>query len=242
MEISMDQVRVLSDRYEQSGLGGTSSGRFLRSIVTEGRMPRGRGITWLEELIAKGEQVSIPPLVTDIKDLISRAARADTIQILEALLRTAASGWELSDHKKSELERLRKQVDEALSDLELDERSRHLLDGLGRKRLNLYSSNYWSSRPVISARLDGIFRRWDKEGKISPDDWEFARKSFKGAVADFESDRHPVGSLRWIRGGVPVTIMGKPQIDKRGNTLVEVLTPHSTLSLDIQCLFIRAPK
>ena len=130
----------------------------------------------------------------------------------------------------------------ALSDLELDERSRHLLDGLGRKRLNLYSSNYWSSRPVISARLDGIFRRWDKEGKISPDDWEFARKSFKGAVADFESDRHPVGSLRWIRGGVPVTIMGKPQIDKRGNTLVEVLTPHSTLSLDIQCLFIRAPK
>jgi len=242
MEISLDQVRVLSDRYEQCGLGETSSGRFLRSVASEGRMPRGRGITWLQELIAKDVPASTPPLVTDVKDLISRSARPDTVEILEAILRSAASGWELSDHKKSELERLRKQVNEALPDLELDKRTQHLLGGLSRKKLSLYMSNYWSSRPVISSRLDGIFKRWNSESKISPDDWGFVRKSFKGAVDDFESNRHPVGSLRWVRSGVPVTIMGEPQLDDRGNVLIEVLTPHNTLNLDIGNIYIRVPK
>jgi len=238
----MDQVRRLSGRYEQCGLGGTSSGRFLRSIVTEGRMPRGRGVTWLQDLITKGDPTSVSPLVTEIKDLISRSPRADTVRTLESLLRTVVSGWDLSDHKKSELERLRKQVNDALPDLELDERDRYLLDGLNRKRLKLYTSNYWSRRPVISSRLDVIFGRWDAESKISPDDWEFVRENFESAVADFEGNRHPVGSLRWTRSGLPVTIMGEPQIDERGNTLIEVLTPHSVLSLDVQSLLIRAPK
>jgi len=242
MEISLDQVLALSDRYEQCGLGETSSGRFLRSVAGEGRMPRGRGITWLQDLIAKGDPASISPLVTDIKDLISRSVRPDTVETLEALLRSIASGWELSDHKKSELERLRKQVNEALPDLELDERSRHLLGGLSRKKLKLYMSNYWASRPVISSRLDGIFKRWNAESKISPDDWGFVRKSFTGAVDDFECNRHPVGSLRWVRSGVPVTIMGEPQLDDRGNVIIEVLSPHNTLNLDIANIYIRAPK
>jgi len=242
MEITIEQVHALADSYEKSGLGETSSGRFLRGCAASGRMPRGRGITWLQELIAKNVPASIPPLVTDVKDLISRSVRPDTIEILEAILRSAASGWELSDHKKSELERLRKQVNEAMPDLELDKRSQHLLRGLSRKKLSRYMSNYWSSRPVISNRLDSIFKRWNAESKISPDDWEFVRKSFKGAVNDFESNRHPVGSLRWVRAGVPVTIMGEPQLDDRGNVLIEVLTPHNTLDLDIGNIYIRAPK
>ena len=241
MEITMDQVRELADRYEHCGLGHSSSGRFLRSIATESRMPRGRGVSWLEEIVKKGDPTSVAPLAAEIEDLIRRASRPDTIETLGEILTKVKAGWTLTDHKKSELERLRKQVNDAEPDLELDERSRHLLTGLGaRKHYSSYS--YWSARPVISSRLDNIFRRWGSHGKISPDDWGFVRENFKGPVAEFEGRKHPVGSLRWTRSGTPVTVMSEPKIDPHGNVGIEVLTPHGVLRVNVQGLLMRAPK
>jgi len=241
MQITMEQVKELNDRYDRCGLGGSSSGRFLRSIVDEGRMPRGRGITWLEELITKGDPDSVAPLIAEIEDLMLRSGRDDTVAILGDILAKVKAGWTLSDHKKSELDRLRKQVNAAFQDLELDERSRLLLIGLGeRKRYSSHS--YWLARPVISSRLDSIFRRWGNHGKISPDDWKFVRENFKGPVSEFEGGRHPVGALRWTRQGIPVTIMGEPTFDERGNMAIEVLYPNGTLKIGMLNLMMRAPK
>ena len=86
MEITMDQVRELADRYEHCGLGHSSSGRFLRSIATESRMPRGRGVSWLEEIVKKGDPTSVAPLAAEIEDLIRRASRPDTIETLGVIL------------------------------------------------------------------------------------------------------------------------------------------------------------
>lgn len=241
MQVTMDQVRELADRYEQRGLGNSSSGRFLHSIATEGRMPRGRGIAWLEELVKKGDPESVAPLVAEIEDLMLRSKRVDTVQALSEILVKVKAGWTLTDHKKSELERLRKQVNEDLSDLDLDERGHQLMEGLAaRKRYSSYA--YWASRPVISGRLDAIFRRWTSERKVSPDDWKFMRENFKGPVADFERGRHPVGALRWTRGGVPVTVMSEAQFDSRGEVRVDVLTPTGVVRISDAALLIRAPK
>jgi len=241
MEITIDQIRELHGHYVEASLGETSSGRFLRSIVTEGRMPRGRGISWLEELVAKGNPQSVSPLVAEIEDLILRSKRQDTIQILSDILNRVKAGWMLTDHKKSEFERLRKQVNDALPDLELDERSRHLLTGLEtRKRFSSYS--YWQARPVISTRLDGIFTRWRAESKISPDDWEFTRENFKGPIAEFEGGKHPIGSLRWNRHGVPVTIMEEPLFNDQGDVVIKVLAKTGVANVRVKTLLIRAPK
>jgi hypothetical protein len=242
MQVTMDRVRELADRYEQHGLGGTSSGRFLRSIVVEGRMPRGRGIAWLEDLITKGDPVSVAPLVAEIEDLMLRSKRVDTIQALAEILVKVKAGWTLTEFKKSELERLRKQVNNDFPDLELDERGHQLMEGLAaRKRYVSYS--YWASRPVISGRLDTIFRRWTSERRVSPDDWQFVRDNFKGTVTDFESDRHPAGTLRWNRMGDPITVMSDPHFDSGGKVLIEVL--HPTLGvIEVVCesLLVRAPR
>jgi len=241
MEVTMDQVRELADRYEKCGLANSSSGRFLRSVAAEGRMPRGRGITWLEEIISKGNPESVTALVSEIEDLIKRSNRQDTIETLSEILRCVSVGWTLSDYKKTELERLRKQVNDNVGDVELDAGQRHLLVGLeARKRFSSFV--YWSARPAISRRLDAIFGRWAKEDKISHDDWLYVRDNFKGPVAEYENGKNPVGALRWTRSGTPVTIMSEPKFNPRGDVYVEVLAADGPLNVNVPGLLVRAPK
>jgi hypothetical protein len=242
MSFTMEQVQELADRYDACGFGNTSSGRFLRGIVISGQMPRGRGIGWLNDLISKGSPQNVEPLLAELKDLIIRSKRDDTIEALSDIMRRVQAGWSLSDHKLSELERLRNQVNDDLPDLELDDRQRDLMKGLGsRKRYSSYSN--WASRPVISERLNQIFDRWGKHGKVSPDDWQYTLDNFKGTVAEFESSRHPVGSLRWTRGGEPATIMSAPRFDDRGTVIINVMTPSvGVYPLPAETIMIRKPK
>jgi len=243
LEVTMDQVRELADRYDECGLGATSSGRFLRSIVDTGNMPRLGGLSWLRDLITKGNPQSVEPLLEEIRDLMSRSGRSDTVQILADIHSRVKAGWALSDHKQFELERLRKQVNDALPDLELNDRQEELLVGLkSRKRHSSYM--YWASRPVISSRIDDIFNRWGADGKISPDDWQFVRDNFKSVVEEFEGNRHPIGSLRWFRGSLtPHTIMEAPRFNDIGIVVVETLqADRGIISIPVGQTLIRAPK
>ena len=242
MEVTLDQVRELADRYNACGLGGTSSGRFLQSIAISGQMPRGRGVDWINDLISKGSPQSVEPLLEEIKDLIARSKRDDTIKILNDIMTRVQAGQNLSEHKLSELERLRKQVNDDLLDLELDDHQKDLIKGLiARKRYSSYS--YWASRPVISERLDQIFDRWSKHGKVAPDDWQYVLNNFKGIISEFEVGRHPLGSLRWTRRGEPATVMSPPRFDDRGSVIINVMIPSvGVLPLLAETIMIRRPK
>lgn len=241
MQVTMDQIRELADHYDQSGLGNSSSGRFLRSIVKEGTMPRGRGVAWLSELIEKGPPTNMSALITEIEDLINRSPRADTQEQLKVFLGKIRSGWELSEYQKTTLERLRNQVNDALPDLTLDEKQIKLLQGLiARKRC--MSPYYWAARPAISKRLDEIFVRWTIEQKISPDDWDFLRGHFKSCINDLDGNKHPVGALRWTRSGEPVTVMKAMSLNQSGRITVGVLTTRGIESIEIERLLTRAPK
>ena len=242
MEITMDQVRELADRYVECGLDGTSSGRFLRSIVTDGRMPRGRGIDWLNDLISKGIPESVAPLLAEIDDLILRTPRKDTKEELADLQRRVKAGWQLSEFQQKTLNRLRQQVRDAKADMDLDDRSVNLVHGLSAR--HRYSSpTYWASRPAINRRLHTIFRRWVDETKICPDDWQFLRENFKTVVENYENTKHPIGALRWERGPKwPVTVMSEPFLTDMGNVVVMIHNPKGVIPMPIDRLLIRPPK
>ena len=241
MQVTMDQVRELADCYEQCGLGASSSGRFLRSIVNENRMPRGRGISWLDELIAKGSPTNVASVVVEIEDLINRSTRADTQDHLRVILGKIRSGWELTEYQKEKLDRLRRQVNEAKPDLELDDEQIKLLNGLiARKRC--MSPYYWAARPAISNRLDEIFVRWTIDKKVSPDDWDFLNEKFKTCIRDLKSNKYPTGALRWTRSGEPVTIMSAMSLDQSGRIVVDALTSTGVRPIQVERLLTRAPK
>jgi hypothetical protein len=242
MQITMDQVLELADRYVECGLGDTSSGRFLRSIVTEGRMPRGRGIGWLEDLVSKGTPESVTPLLAEIDDLILRTPRNDTKEELADLQRRVKAGWQLSEFQQKTLDRLRQQVNDAKADMDLDERQLKLIRGL-KDRFRYSSPTYWASRPAISRRLSTIFGRWESETKICPDDWQFLRDNFKTVVESYENTKHPIGALRWERGPKwPVTVMSEPLLTDMGNVVVTVHNPKGVVPMPIDRLLIRPPK
>lgn len=242
MQITMDQIRELADRYVECGLDQTSSGRFLRSVVTEGRMPRGRGISWLEELISKGAPQSVTPLLTEIDDLTLRTPRQDTKDELTYIRSRVKAGWQLSEFQQKTLDRLRQQVNDAKADLELDERQRKLVQGL-YDRFRHSSPMYWASRPAISRRLNTIFGRWVVEKRVCPDDWQFLRDNFKTVVESYENTKHPIGALRWERGPKwPVTVMSEPLITDAGNVVVMVHNPKGVIPMPIDRLLIRPPK
>jgi hypothetical protein len=242
MQITMDQVRELSDRYIECGLGETSSGRFLRSIALDGRMPRGRGVFWLEDLIRKGAPQSVAPLLAEIDELTLRTPRQDTKDELSFIRSRVMAGWQLSEFQQKTLDRLRQQVNDAKADMELDERQLKLVQGL-KDRFRYSSPVYWASRPAISRRLNTIFGRWKSETKICPDDWQFLRDNFKTVVENYENTKHPVGSLRWWRGyKQPVTVMSETLITDAGNVVVMVCAPSGVIPLPIERLLIRPPK
>jgi hypothetical protein len=242
MEITMDQVRELADRYVECGLDGTSSGRFLRSIVADGRMPRGRGIDWLNDLVSKGAPESVTPLLAELDDLILRTPRKDTKEELADLQRRVKAGWQLSEFQQKTLNRLRQQVRDAKADMGLDDRSVKLVHGLSAR--HRYSSpTYWASRPAINRRLHTIFGRWADETKICPDDWQFLRENFKTVVENYENTKHPIGALRWERGPKwPVTVMSEPLLTDMGNVVVMVHNPKGVVPMPIDRILIRPPK
>jgi hypothetical protein len=242
MQITMEQVRELAAQYTECGLTDTSSGRFLHSIVTEGRMPRGRGITWLEEIVTKGCPQPAVDLAKEIVELIACSQRQDTRAELEEILRKVRKGWSLSEYQQKSLERLRQQVLEPEVDMVLTERQEILIRGLHNRRTHS-SPLYWSSRPAISRRLDSIFKRWKCESKVSPNDWTFLLGNFKSIVAEFENTRHPVGALRWVGfDRKAVTVMREPHFSDEGSVVVDVLTPSGVWPIPSNQLMIRAPK
>lgn len=211
---TIEQVLELADRYEACGFGNTSSGRFLRSIATSGQMPRGGGVSWLNDLMMKGAPEKVLAEAAEIESIAAKSHRKDTASTLLELAARIRSGRGLTENQKKLVDVLVQQVLEAKADMDLTPRQQELVDGL-RTNKRQGSFYYWGSRPSISNRLDTIFKRWDDERLISPDDWEYMRENFKSTVAEFEDDRHPIGSLRWLKDGEAITIMSLPYLSDR---------------------------
>lgn len=73
----LDKVRELKAQYEAAGVTTTSSYNFLSSIVQAGSPPRGRGITWLQQLLEQGPPSDISKVLTRVERLIKEVPTCD---------------------------------------------------------------------------------------------------------------------------------------------------------------------
>ena len=105
------------------------------------------------------------------------------------------------------------------------------------------SQRYWNERASTSRRLDSIFHRFQQDKAISPDDFEYVRSNFKGAVEEFENTHHPIGSLRWTMDGEAIMIVGNPFFSQNGNVLIDgFINLKGTSQFLSYELFIRSRK
>jgi hypothetical protein len=243
--ITFQQLAELHESYTLCGLGESRNAKFIESIISAKMMPRGGGISWLEQIIKAGKPAVSVARVAELTELASKSRRKDTTEILMSFADRLRRGGDLTDRQRALLETLKKQVEENLPDIELTDRQRSLLSTLAR--MKNYNSRYWSSRPAISSRIDRIFSRLSDEVAISQDDYDYVTKNFKGVVTAFfdGSKKHPAGSLRWLYDGTPLTVMGEVFLTPEGTegVLVNVLHPkQGIIPMKISSLYIRAPK
>jgi hypothetical protein len=233
---SMDQVKELFDSYTKAGLADTSSGRFLQSIISEDRMPRGGGHRWLSDLIHRGLNEENTRRAAEILRVSEGCSRDDIREDLRSFSQKIAAGKILTDRQTGYLESIMRQAQENAPDVELTQRETELLRILSvEKRYNVYYSiYYWSGRPAIAGRIDRIFKRYEQSGKVSVEDFGYLKSNMKGIAETFmgTSVKHPEGSLRWYRG-TPVTVISDARFDDSARAIrIDVITPSGMESID----------
>jgi len=248
-DITIDKVRTLLSTYEAAGISDTSSGRFLKNIVSENQLPSGSRAQWLKDLFKRQELIK---QAKELIELASQSRRSDIADTLRDFAKTLARGYELSERQQRLLGALRQQVVENLPDRELTVRDKEMLLGLAEAKRHM--SYYWANRPSISRRLDKVFLRFHSEGAISQGDWDYVCSNFKGRVDQFDgfSKRRGAGSLMWaprasltpvVNGQtwVPVLIIGETKFSQMGDVIVDVMLEGGVHPIMIEKLRTRKP-
>jgi hypothetical protein len=182
------KVKELAEQYNAAGMGDTSAGRFLSSLATEGKPPRGNGVRWMNDLLLKGD----PGRFTGLLDEVLRLASECPTLVLRSLEKTLRRGEPLASWQQKLLEDARILSQEPHIELTPDER--HLVSELNTVRLSR-SSFYWQGRPGIHARLLLIFTRVDIGAPIRRSDLDFVFEQFGPAVRELRDPKFKIGDL-----------------------------------------------
>ena len=191
------EVVALASRWQEAGLGDTSSGRFLRSLADTATPPRGRGIDWLVGLIKQGDPGPSVALGREIEKLIPLAG--GNASSLEKMALDLKSGRPLPSWGYDLLSRVRSGISAGNLPKEITQEERDLLSNLSLYKSG-QSSFYWSKRPGTSNKLDKIFSM-ARDGKpLTADDIEYVRSNFKSVVKQIENPDYPPGSIAAVNG------------------------------------------
>ena len=81
----LEKVKELKGQYEAAGVTSTSSYNFLSSIVQAGTPPRGRGIGWLQQLLAQGSPSDIRSVIARAEHLHKEVFTADLERVIQMI-------------------------------------------------------------------------------------------------------------------------------------------------------------
>lgn len=225
---NLDNVKALLALHVQSGLGDTSSGRFLASLVAEGAPPRGGGITWLRSLILQGDPAERVARVLELDKLQAQNPTLDIASCIKAL----QLGYQLSDWQAEAIHsaclavargrrELTTQELQIFADVEMIRSSRSL--------------TYWSNRAGQHRRLVGILAEAKTRTDILQADIEFVFGTFGPHFKEVTSPTYEIGALVKVPGGERGLVSSFPFVSG-GQTAVNVLTGGQIIPIAVSSL------
>jgi hypothetical protein len=235
-----DEVSSLAKKWNEAGLSNTSSGRFLNDLAAKGKPPMGRGISWLMDLLEKGDPRPWVELGKAVADLAPKAGTdAETVM---NIARHLSNGDPLKDWHREVIERVKGKI------LQGGQRVPTPQDKELARSLENYKAGqspfYWAHRSGSSNKIDRIIRVINSGGEICDDDINYLRSNFKGVVRELDSADHPVGCLRWIEGAamysgaghritgvVACIVMSKPFVDNAHRVVSVNVMVNDTLGV-----------
>jgi len=194
-EISWDEVEALDTKLLALGFGDTWAGRFVHDTVSSRQMPRGRGITILEEFLAR-DWMPIALLASAAEELIPKS-EVDGAW-LRKFAETVRGGYNIPDWKMQRFEEIKaKLTTESARHLTEDERQ--VLENLKQLAAGRHY-RWWAERPGQDRRFRSIIQAVDEGKPIFDAELSWAKSLFKGALTELTDSKHPIGALRYVDG------------------------------------------
>jgi hypothetical protein len=194
-EISWDDIEALDTKLLALGFGDTWAGRFVHDTVSSRQMPRGRGITILEEFLAR-DWMPIALLASAAEELIPKS-EVDGAW-LRKFAETVRSGYGIPDWKMQRFEEIKSKLT-AGEARHLTAEERQVVGALKQLAEGRHP-RWWAERPGQAARFRNIIQSVEAGQPIFDADLSWAKTLFKGALAELTDSKHPIGELRYVDG------------------------------------------
>ena len=194
-EISWDAVEALDTKLLALGFGDTWAGRFVHDTVSSRQMPRGRGITILEEFLAR-DWMPIALIAAAAEELIPKSV-VDAAW-LKKFAEPAREGFSIPEWKMQRFEEIRSKLTTGVQrHLTAEE---HLVVGDLKRLAEGRHPRWWTERPGQDKRFRDIIHAVEEGKPVFDADLSWAKNLFKGALSELTDSKHPIGELRYVDG------------------------------------------
>lgn len=220
-EISWTDIEKLRERLEAIGFHETWAYGFVTSLLDRHEMPTGRGIQLLREFLTTDWETRAQR-VADVEAILPVAGLdAPWLQKLAADIRR---GYDVPDWRQQRFEEIKDKVNKSMPRVRTEAEAEMIrnIAIIGRAR----GYRWWGHRPAQRRRFDDIILAVEGKIPIYDADYAWMVTLFKSVIDDLNSDKHPVGELRYIKsyGDVMAMVLSKPYIlTETGSIFVDIL-------------------
>lgn len=183
----LDKVKTLKAQYEAARVVTTSSYRFLDSIVHAGVPPRGRGITWLQQLLEQGPPSDIGRVLERAKHLQAEVPTAD----LENIIRMIQGSGRVETWQHEKIDQTEAALEKGWRPLAPEDMV--ILDSLFA--IGAARRHWWNNRPGQARRWTLIKHELTANGRMMQADFEFITELFGPDYRELSNPSFAEGDL-----------------------------------------------
>lgn len=220
-EISWTDIEKLRERLEAIGFHETWAYGFITSLLDRHEMPTGRGIQLLREFLTTDWETRAQRVAEVVAILPIAGLDAPWLQKLADDIKR---GYAVPDWRQQRFEEIKDKVNKSMPRVRTEAEAEMIrnIAIIGRAR----GYRWWGHRPAQRRRFDDIILAVESKIPIYDADYAWMVTLFKSVIDDLNSDKHPVGELRYIKsyGDVMAMVLSKPYIlTETGSIFVDIL-------------------
>lgn len=196
----LEKVKELKAQYEAAGVTSTSSYNFLSSIVQAGTPPRGRGIGWLQQLLAQGSPGDIRSVIARAEHLHKEVFTADLERII--LMIKSSGRVDKWQHEKIDA------VEAALEKGWVEVTPEQIVVLRQIQEVAKGRHTWWMNRAAQHRRFMLIYGGLSQSNRMLQADFDFITELFGPAYRELTKPSFAEGDLVRVKSRTPRVILG----------------------------------
>lgn len=236
--MDMKQVFDLAAAYSAAGLADTWAGGFLNSISENETLPRGRGLSILDDLLKKGPPESWPnwSLFVEARFCFEKLT-GEKLETLQSIVKNIKNGYAISDKQIALARKIIDTADIPTQYYALSKSDCEWIDGIFES-FRFKNHYYWQHRASTYNRLSQIFNKHfnvkSDTLEIDSENWGFLNSVYKKQMEAWNLANEIAGTLQNHDGKICLVLEDR-FIDNLG-VFVNVLKDGDVVKVKIDSL------